>query len=323
MGFRKLHDFNLALLGKQTWRLLNNENSLAFKVFKARYFPKCSILDAKLGNNPSFIWRSLLATQDLIRKGTRWRIGTGEKTHVLEDAWLQDSVHPFITTQHPALQNQMVKCLMKTGLREWDTEVIDDLFNERDQLLILGTPLSHNQEEDIRYWYKEDSGAFIVKSAFKLVQELKGSWVSNANSGFWRCLWNLKIAPKMLNFLWRACNEYLPTRVALISKHVPISQLCPLCNRFLETTLHCLVTCSFSQACLQSSGILNATHSSASYSSFAEWLESVMCQHANLTLSRVAMILWSIWKARNLVVQHNTYQHVDEVVRTAQFTLDH
>lgn len=46
MGFRKLHDFNLALLGKQTWRLLNDENSLVAKVFKSRYFPKCSILDS-------------------------------------------------------------------------------------------------------------------------------------------------------------------------------------------------------------------------------------------------------------------------------------
>lgn len=126
----------------------------------------------------------------------------------------------------------------------------------------------------------------------------------------------------MLNFLWRACNEYFPTRVTLFSKYVPISQLCPLYNRFLETTLHYLVTCSFSQVCLQSSGIINATHASATYSSFAEWLASVMCQHANLTLSKVAMILWSIWKARNLVVWHDTYPHVDEVVRTAQFTLD-
>lgn len=70
MGFRKLHDFNLALLGKQTWRLLNNESSLVFKVLKTPYFSTCSILHAELGNNPSFIWRSLLASQDLIRKFT-------------------------------------------------------------------------------------------------------------------------------------------------------------------------------------------------------------------------------------------------------------
>lgn len=49
MGFRKLRDFNLALLGKQAWHLLNNDDSLVTKVFKAWYFPRSSVLDAKLG----------------------------------------------------------------------------------------------------------------------------------------------------------------------------------------------------------------------------------------------------------------------------------
>lgn len=179
-----MHDFNLALLGKQAWRLLNNEDFLVTKIFKARYFLKCSLLDTKLGCNPSFVWRSILAAQVLIRAETKWRIGSGSSIRVLDDAWLQDTVNPFVTSQHPALTDQILQCLMKSEFKEWDLEVITDLFNERDQLLILGTPLSYNQEEDIRYWYKEDYGSYYVKSAFKLVQELKGNWDPNANSGF-------------------------------------------------------------------------------------------------------------------------------------------
>ncbi|KAK1360378.1 hypothetical protein POM88_044852 [Heracleum sosnowskyi] len=34
------------------------------------------------------------------------------------------------------------------------------------------------------------------------------------------------------------------------------------------------------------------------------------------------MLLWSVWKARNMVVWHDTYLHVEEVVRTTHFTLD-
>lgn len=203
LGFRKLHDFNLALLGKQAWRLLNNEESLVTKIFKARYFSKCSFLDAELGSNPSFIWRSIWATQNLIRNGSRWRIGSGGKIQVIEDAWLQDSENPFVTSRHPALQNQVVNGLMKMGIKEWDTDVITDLFNERDQALILGIPLSSRQEDDIRYWHKEGNGRYSVKSAFRLIQELKGAWVSNANSGFWRSLWNLKSLLKSRTF----CGE--------------------------------------------------------------------------------------------------------------------
>lgn len=55
MGFRKIHDFNLSLLGKKAWRLINQGDSLVSKVFKARYFPRCDFLDAALGRNPTFI----------------------------------------------------------------------------------------------------------------------------------------------------------------------------------------------------------------------------------------------------------------------------
>lgn len=40
MGFRKLQDFNVALLGKQGWRLVTNIDSLVEKVYIARYYPE-------------------------------------------------------------------------------------------------------------------------------------------------------------------------------------------------------------------------------------------------------------------------------------------
>lgn len=59
LGFRNFHDFNLSLLDKQGWRFLKRQESLASKVYKARYFPKGNFFDASLGNNPSFVWRSI------------------------------------------------------------------------------------------------------------------------------------------------------------------------------------------------------------------------------------------------------------------------
>jgi hypothetical protein len=77
LGFRNLHMFNTALLSKQCWRLLDNHQSLFFRVFKAKYFPLCSFLDAKLGSAPSFLWRSFLSGRELLLKGIRWTYKPG------------------------------------------------------------------------------------------------------------------------------------------------------------------------------------------------------------------------------------------------------
>ena len=74
MGFRNPRDFNLAMLGKQGWRLLSQPNSLVARMFKARYFPNATFLTALLGNNPSFVWRSIWEAQSLVKNGSRWKI---------------------------------------------------------------------------------------------------------------------------------------------------------------------------------------------------------------------------------------------------------
>ena len=31
-------------------------------------------MDAELGNNPSYVWRSLLAARDIIIEGSKWKV---------------------------------------------------------------------------------------------------------------------------------------------------------------------------------------------------------------------------------------------------------
>ena len=58
MGFKELSLFNEALLAKQTWQLLHNKNSLFYRVFKSRFFPNCSIMEAKEGHGGSNAWKT-------------------------------------------------------------------------------------------------------------------------------------------------------------------------------------------------------------------------------------------------------------------------
>lgn len=65
--------------------MINNLDSLCHRVFKARFFPDCSILDAKESTTGSFAWKSILNARDVIQKGMVWRIGNGQNVRIKED----------------------------------------------------------------------------------------------------------------------------------------------------------------------------------------------------------------------------------------------
>lgn len=98
LGFRKLHDFNIALFEKQAWRFISNQESPVSKLYKARYFPNSSFLNATLGNNPSYAWRSILESQVLLKKGAVRRVGSGEAISIENDPWLPHKEDPYIHT---------------------------------------------------------------------------------------------------------------------------------------------------------------------------------------------------------------------------------
>lgn len=77
LGFRDLENFNLALLGKQTWRILHHPNCLMARVLKGRYFHETHILNAVQGRKASFIWKSILQGRDLLKKVFGFALGMG------------------------------------------------------------------------------------------------------------------------------------------------------------------------------------------------------------------------------------------------------
>jgi hypothetical protein len=59
MGFKNLSAFNLAMLGKQGWKLQTDTESRVSRLFKARYYPHSNYLASSIGHNPSYVWRSI------------------------------------------------------------------------------------------------------------------------------------------------------------------------------------------------------------------------------------------------------------------------
>ncbi|KAM6591645.1 hypothetical protein CsatA_014250 [Cannabis sativa] len=125
----------------------------------------------------------------------------------------------------------------------WDEEILQDLFDNREQRLIKQIPVNTDQTTDFIFWCKEPTGLFTVKSAYHALQELKGLTNDVDASVFWKILWSLKLPPKIKNLMWRAGSSCLPTLAQLASKFVPVNTRCPLCDEFDETISHVLLTC--------------------------------------------------------------------------------
>ena len=82
MGFKDLTMFNEAMLTKLAWRLLHDDNSLFYKVFEARFFPRGTILEAKDSSSASYAWKIILKGREVILKGAQWRVEDGQQIRI-------------------------------------------------------------------------------------------------------------------------------------------------------------------------------------------------------------------------------------------------
>ena len=87
MGFKDLVKFNEAMLAKQVWRLMSDDNSLFCRVFKAKYFPRGSVFEASTSTG-SYAWQSKMKARKVILTRMRWRLGDGKSIKIYEDNWL-------------------------------------------------------------------------------------------------------------------------------------------------------------------------------------------------------------------------------------------
>lgn len=61
IGFKDMHLFNLTLLGRQISRLVDNKETLCYRVLVPKYFPEGDPFNSKHMDKPSFAWSSMMA----------------------------------------------------------------------------------------------------------------------------------------------------------------------------------------------------------------------------------------------------------------------
>ncbi|XP_074293711.1 uncharacterized protein LOC141620847 [Silene latifolia] len=225
MGFRDFKLFNLALLGKQAWRLTTETESLWARFMKVRYYPNGDFLSSNIGNHPSYTWRGIHEAKEVLGLGLRRRIGNGLTTRVWGDAWVvPNQLGRVISPQPPGFEGMMVARLLNDGGGAWNEQLIDNIFLGFEGTWIKNIRLSENAIDDDWFWSAEKDGVFSVKSAYRLLVggfdslEVGGASNWEREKWLWARLWKIPVWPRVKLFFWQLCSEALTTRANIATR---------------------------------------------------------------------------------------------------------
>ena len=128
MGFRDMHQFNLAMLGKQGWRLLTQPDTLCSRVLKGRYFSEVDFMDATLPKSASKTWRAIMAGREALQAGLIKRIGDGPSTSIWTDRWIPGTISMMPLLQPSPTTLDKVSDLIDSDNWSWRQQVVRDNF---------------------------------------------------------------------------------------------------------------------------------------------------------------------------------------------------
>ncbi|CAN0875104.1 Uncharacterized mitochondrial protein AtMg00310 [Linum grandiflorum] len=143
--------------------MLLEPDSLVTRLYREKYFHSSDIITVQLGHRPSFVWRSLWNSLDLVWRGYQFCISNGLHINIWNDPWLPDPSNANMTTPAPPnTQIIGVHQLFNWLSHEWNTTRILQMFNQRDRELILSIPAATFSSIDQRIWNCSRNGLYTV-----------------------------------------------------------------------------------------------------------------------------------------------------------------
>lgn len=219
LGFRNMAKFNVALLAKQGYWLMDQPDSLLAQVLKARYYPTTTFLQTELVRQPSYTWKSIWVVKGILKEGLGWKVGTCNTISINDDAWLLGADNFRVRHRISNFNIAMVAALIDGNNRMWREELIRTTFKPDDADRILHIPLASEAHPDMIFLYGEHSGEFTVRSACKMLQNQIPTTYSTDSQimtqPFYKQLWALQLPNKIKILAWKVSWNFIPTMVNL------------------------------------------------------------------------------------------------------------
>ncbi|XP_075670123.1 uncharacterized protein LOC142639871 [Castanea sativa] len=135
---------------------------------------RCDFLEANDCPNSSYVWKSLLAAQPILKKGRCWRVGNGASIQVLKDYWPPNQPTKKVLFQpEDEIWEWRVSDLIDWQNHQWDKEIIEALFHLFDVKAILKVPLSRRVVQDALVWTLTKNGRYTVKSGYHVAKQMR------------------------------------------------------------------------------------------------------------------------------------------------------
>lgn len=124
-------------------------DSLFYRVFKAKYFPRSDFLQANVGANPSYAWWSIMVGQNIVKKGMRWQVGNGQSIRIWVDKWtLNPSTYKIVSPSASLPVEARVCELIESNLGMWKVDLIQSIFLPHEAEDMCSIALSSKLPED-------------------------------------------------------------------------------------------------------------------------------------------------------------------------------
>ena len=165
------------------------------------------------------------------------------------DAWLPYNDHPrSYSPIVEGFEEARVADLIDPSTKQWDSSLLQGLFNPQEVELIQSIRLCNSSAKDKLIQPYTSSGQYTVQSGYRfLAKEISNNLTlvdPNHDNGIWKLAQGLSIPYKVKNFLWRACCDALPTKTNLRKRMILTFDVCDHYNREPENILYALWNCS-------------------------------------------------------------------------------
>ena len=249
IGFRMIHEFNLSLLAKQLWRLVQYHDSLIARILRGRHYRLSSPLRVNSVSSPSYVWTSISAARKLLLFGIRQKIHSGYEVKVWEDPWIPTiparPAAPVAPVLHP---NMRVSDLIDQETKELNVGLLEDYVIPADVPLIRSLAISSTHRHDTLCWSYTMNGQYTLKSGYWVAHHLLKLGVEKevlepCITKLQAFAWKVKVPKKICHLIWQLITGHAAVTRNLVRRNMRCDNYCPRCGEPDESVTHAIFEC--------------------------------------------------------------------------------